>query len=62
MGKFDLARLIDEPRSNDPMLLNRASSRIAAKDPELMSYLWMLREGVIERSHFKKLLTSALRS
>jgi hypothetical protein len=61
MTKRDLVHLVGAPQAGHPMLYQRVSARLANKDPELQSLFWMLREGVIGRSHFQQLLASSLR-
>mgnify|MGYP001819941382 CR=1 FL=1 len=60
MTQNDLLKLIDSPKCGDPVLLHNASVRLAKNDPELLSLLWLLREGVIGRHHFQNLLAGAI--
>ena len=60
MTQNDLLKLIDNPKGGDPVLLRNASARLAKNDPELLSLLWLLREGVIGRRHFQNLVAGAV--
>lgn len=62
MKTCDLENLIGAPQSDDPMLFQKVSARLAEDEPQLRSLIWMLREGVIGQSQFQNLLTTTLRN